>query len=344
MLEQEPELKLATHSETPDETFAVDGYGARMTVNVWHSPVPKIKTVFKADIGSAPVDSLGDTREIRKLKYDSLTTRARLVGYQALLQRIPLMKANLGIKAPDSIPNLEKPIELIAPSNLDQSETLMVVPEVEIIRPEIEINHEPLLIKSLKPGNILPPVKDVSELALFESFLEYEIQPKGIWGEDEKWTIREPLKDLVKKFTLNGAKFNGSIKEIQFEVMPNPASKLLEANQSKQEAKFIFSEKLPYKPSAKRIAAIQSGTIGFVATIKFTSTKGLYGTVQSELWYTKMDSRSVQDVNRYMTRPVVIESHENDNETAETNTSPVKRRWPMSDAFQSKSSRRATLR
>lgn len=342
MPNKEPGPKQAIHSETPDETFAVDGYGARMTVDVWHSPVPKIKTAFKVDVGSVPDDSIGDTREIRKLKYDSLTTMARLVGYQALLQRIPVLKADLGIKTADSVSHLEKPIEVETPSSMDYIEAPISEPEAEIIQPEI--NHEPLLIESLKPGDILPPIKDVSELALFESFLASEIQPKGIWGEDEKWSIRDPLKDLIKKFSLNGAKFNGSIKEIQLEVMPNPASKLLEANQSKQESKFIFSEKLPYKPSAKRIAAIQSGTIGFVATIQFTSTKGLYGTAQSELWYTKMDSRSIKDVNRYMTRPVVIELHEANNEKLETNTAPVKRRYPMSDLFQNQSSRRATLR
>jgi len=336
MPEKEPDLTQATYSETPDEIFAVDGYGARVTVNVWHFPVPKIKPAFKAIGGSVPDKPSGDTREIREQKFNSLITMARLVGYQALLRGIPNLKSeSMIIEATDVETPLEDGLE-------DKVEKPISEPEPEVSQPEI--NHEPLLIESLKPGDILLPIKDVSELALFESFLASEIQPNGIWGEAEKWSIREPLKDLIKKFTINGAKFNGSVTSVQMEVMPNPASKLLEANQSKQEAKFIFSEKLPYKPSAKRIAAIKSGTIGFVATIDFTSTKGLYGTVQSELWYTKMDSRSIKDVNRYMTRPVIVELHESNTETSEPNASPVKRRWPMSELFQSQSSRRATLK
>ena len=86
MPEKEPDLTQATYSETPDEIFAVDGYGARVTVNVWHFPVPKIKPAFKAIGGSVPDKPSGDTREIREQKFNSLITMARLVGYQALLR------------------------------------------------------------------------------------------------------------------------------------------------------------------------------------------------------------------------------------------------------------------
>ena len=330
---QEPDLAQATYSKIPDETISVEDFGVRATANVWHTPTPKTKTTFERLENTGDGDLVNDALWVRMEKKRILTAKARLFGLQAISLHLYERLASEDSRAEtfESTTYLP-PIEV---------ETPIPEPETEIAQPEI--NHEPLLIESLKPGDI-KPFKNPSELALFESQLAAEIQSNGTWGEEEKWSIRAPLKELIKKFTLNGAKFNGTVKEIQFEVMPNPASKLLEANKSKQEAKFIFSEKLPYKPSAKRIAAIQSGTIGFVATIKFTSTKGLYGTVQSELWYTKTDSRSIQDVNRYMTRPVVIELYETDNETSELNATPVKRRWPMSDAFQSKSSRRATLR
>jgi hypothetical protein len=323
----------ATYSKIPDETISVEDFGVRATVNVWHSPTPKIKTTFERLENTDDNDLAKDELWVRMEKKRILTAKTTLLGLQAISLYLHEQSA-----AEDS---QVETIESIIPLLPVEVETPTAEPEPEIIQPEI--NHEPLLIESLKPGDMLPRTKNVSELALFESFLASEIQPNGIWGEAEKWSIREPLKDLIKKFTINGAKFNGSIASVQLEVMPNPASKLLEANESKEDAKFIFSEKLPYSPSAKRIAAIKSGTIGFVATIDFTSTKGLYGTVQSELWYTKIDSRSISEVKRYMTRPVVVELHETNTETAD-NASPARRRWPMSDLFQSHSSRRATLR
>jgi hypothetical protein len=280
-------------------------------------------------------ESILDKPWVRQEKIKILTAKARLIGLRAISRYLDDIKEHTGTPL-DSF-------NLIDSSLLDEIESPITELETEAPKPGIEENNEPLLIESLKPGDIIP-INDVSELALFESQLATEIQPNGIQGLEEKWSTREQLKELVKKFTLNGAKFNGTVTDIQLEVMANPARKLLEANESKQEAKFIFSEKLPYKPSAIRIAAIQSGTIGFTATIGFKSTKGLHGTVQSEIWYSRMSSRSIKDVNRYMTRPVVVECFEANNETVRPGAVPIKRRSLMSEAFQSKLSRRATLR
>ena len=349
MSEQEPDRKEVIFPETPDETFVVEGYGAQVTVNVWHSPISKIKPVFKANVGSVPDDSQGDTREIREKKYKSLTYMATLIGFQALSQRIPSLKTNfvVGIGKIDDFTS-DEPFELTIASFPNDAEIQEPAPETDIAtalpeqksaEPVIEINTEPILIESLKPG-VIKTFKNPSELLLFESELATKIQSNGTWGQEQKWSIRASIGELLKKFTLQGNKFNGSIKDIRLVVMPNPAKNLLEANESGNEAEFIFNEKLPYKPSAKKIEAVKSGTIGFMVTINATSTKGIQATTECKIWYTKLSSRSTEDIGRFMTRPVVI-NEVNTNIESTNNNDPVKRRWPTSD---DKSSRRATLR
>lgn len=319
MSECERDQQQPEYSEVPDEILSVEDFGVRAIVNVWHSPIARIKTTFESLENSETEELIRNKSWIRNEKLHILSSKARLLGFTALTAHLDQLKLSSEI---DETP--EKP---------------EITPVAEKMPEE---NYEPVLIESLQPGTTIT-VPHSSELADFETKLADEIHPNGIWGKDEKWAYRTPLSDLVKNFSLNGAKFNGTVTDIKFEVMANPVKRLLETQESKEEAKFIFSEKLPYRLSRDLIHTLEDGTIGFAVSMNIKSSKGIRGTVRSELWYTKIDTNSSATVRRFMTRPVLQDVSKTNADTSKDNV-VSRRRGPIAQTVSQKTPRYPTLR
>jgi hypothetical protein len=84
MSDKEPGLTLFTYSEIPDETFTVEDFGVRATVNIWHSPISRIKTTFERLENTNDEVLAKDELWARQEKQHILTAKARLVAFQAI--------------------------------------------------------------------------------------------------------------------------------------------------------------------------------------------------------------------------------------------------------------------
>lgn len=283
MREKDPAPEGPIYPDAPDEIIPVEDYGANIEVRIWHSPAPKIRTIFKGHVGTIPDESSSDKPWMRQGQLDILQQKAYLAGLGAISLRMS---------------------GLTDPQQRDLEPEIEDTPEVHKQWNLSELSQEGF--DALRPGEIIH-VDDIPKLSRLEHLVEANSQPNGVWGHNERWSLRTPLNDLVKPKLLEGKKFHGQVTDITLEVMDDPSQQLTDAWGSQQEKLFISSEKLHHNISKSLMAAVQESTIGFNITAQIKSTAGIYGTATSQVWYTAINLSTTDDIRRSMTRPQIID-------------------------------------
>lgn len=161
----------------------------------------------------------------------------------------------------------------------------------------------PNSIEDFKPGEFIElSVKD-NEVDRFEGLVALDLQPDVYFKKEAVWNRRENLSDLIKP-----PKFFGNIKDIVFEIMPEPAERLLDARER--------GMKFKKSPSAQHIRMLENSedlvqrTRGFIITANTKSSGKPIQQVRTEVWYVPTG----ETIRRFITIPT---KEEIPNETPE---------------------------
>lgn len=127
--------------------------------------------------------------------------------------------------------------------------------------------------EGLQPGDVIQ-FADITELATFEDVVAPLVEPSY---NKEIWSQRPHIRNFIRP-----PKFNGTIADIELEVMADPYERLLDAHER--------GWKLKGAGSYERTAEYSKGLInryhGFSLTANAKSSgRGTVGQVQAELWY-----------------------------------------------------------
>lgn len=142
------------------------------------------------------------------------------------------------------------------------------------------INPEINSISELIPGDVIE-FADITELPAFEDIVFAEIDPSMTDRQREAWMGRVALKDLIRP-----PKFNGSIANINLEVMENPYDRLLDANDRGWTFRGRGNGSLNYKLTNQYAEELIPRYRGFVFTADAKSSgRGVVGQISTEIWY-----------------------------------------------------------
>ena len=145
----------------------------------------------------------------------------------------------------------------------------------------------------LRPGGIVR-VSDVTQLHLFEELIAEQIDLKH---DHALWAGRERLSDLIRP-----SKFNGSIVDLELEVMQDPYGVLLDIQ--KEGRRFVGNRRQPTEASRDRIE--QGKGFMLMATPR-SSGRGAIGQIQAEIFYYPTDLHDTyrRGFSRLVTKPIL---------------------------------------
>jgi hypothetical protein len=128
----------------------------------------------------------------------------------------------------------------------------------------------------LKPGDVIE-FGDITQLPEFEDLVAMNMFPDMTQIQLNAWKGRAGLRDIIRP-----PKFNGTISDIQLEVMADPYQQLMTARD--RGWTFPTSRPSPRTNEFAQDAEISSEGFVFTANAK-SSGVGVVGQIQTEIWY-----------------------------------------------------------